>query len=219
MSPTSPPRLAAWLLDRLTSGPKRESLIGDLAEQYRHDRSTGWYWRQVLTAILVGAASDVRVHQRLAVRAVLITWVMVIPWAKSTLALYLWVSERWVNAWVPSSGVFFEFWHPLGGGLPLVWCAGSAVSGWVSARWSAHHRPAMVIVSTLAVMPLTLWWAWPGLTMLHVGRPLRFNLPNGIWAAIVLVGIPLSILLGGLWGSSEVDSDSVAARPPSPGGI
>jgi len=49
-----PPRVATWLAQRLVSGPKRESLLGDLIEQYRQGRSGIWYWRQVLAAILVG---------------------------------------------------------------------------------------------------------------------------------------------------------------------
>ena len=52
MSIGQPPRVAAWLLERLASGPTRESLIGDLAEQYRRGRSSAWYWRQTLGSIL-----------------------------------------------------------------------------------------------------------------------------------------------------------------------
>ena len=33
MSTSGPPALATWLMTRLTSGEKRESLIGDLIEQ------------------------------------------------------------------------------------------------------------------------------------------------------------------------------------------
>jgi hypothetical protein len=120
MSTTAPPRLAAWLLERLVSGPKRESLIGDLAEQYEHGRSAGWYWRQVLTAILVGTASDIRAHKRLAAGAALITWLIVIPWVESTWRLYIWENDKWFYTWDNSSGVLFEFWVPFGGGFCLV---------------------------------------------------------------------------------------------------
>jgi hypothetical protein len=66
MSVSQPPRLATWLLQHLASSPRRESLVGDLIEQYRNGRSATWYWRQVLTAILVGATRDVRaVHGEL----------------------------------------------------------------------------------------------------------------------------------------------------------
>jgi hypothetical protein len=49
----NPPRLAAWLLERLSSGYHRESLVGDLFEQYAGGRTRFWYWRQVLIAIFI----------------------------------------------------------------------------------------------------------------------------------------------------------------------
>ena len=61
MSPAQPPRLASWLLRRFAAGPQRESLIGDLDEQFARGRSSLWYWRQVATAIL---ASRSRHHRR-----------------------------------------------------------------------------------------------------------------------------------------------------------
>jgi len=53
MTPSRPPRLADWLLFRLTSGRRKQSIIGDLHEQYRRGRSFGWYWRQAITTILL----------------------------------------------------------------------------------------------------------------------------------------------------------------------
>src|SRR5215470_12829337 len=53
MTPSGPPRLADWLLHRLTSGRRQQSIIGDLHEQYRRGRSFGWYWRQTITTILL----------------------------------------------------------------------------------------------------------------------------------------------------------------------
>ena len=52
MSPAQPPRLASWLLRCFVAGPQRQSLIGDLDEQFARGRSSLWYWRQVATAIL-----------------------------------------------------------------------------------------------------------------------------------------------------------------------
>jgi len=55
-----PPRLAEWLLHRLTSGPRREAIIGDLHEQFGRRRSAVWYWRHAITTILVGDAMKQR---------------------------------------------------------------------------------------------------------------------------------------------------------------
>ena len=80
MSIAPPPRVATWLLERLASGPKRESLIGDLAEQYRRGRSSAWYWRQVFMALLVSTTRDIGGHKLVVVRAVVISWMFLIPW-------------------------------------------------------------------------------------------------------------------------------------------
>jgi hypothetical protein len=56
MTPRTPPRLATWLLIHLGPAYQRESLIGDLLEEYQRDRSRGWYWRQTGAALLIGAS-------------------------------------------------------------------------------------------------------------------------------------------------------------------
>lgn len=90
MSTAQRPRLASWLLRRFVAGPQRESLIGDLDERFVSGRSSLWYWRQVVSAILVGVVRDLRQQQRLAIGSVMLTWAIVIVWVESTLALYLW---------------------------------------------------------------------------------------------------------------------------------
>ena len=64
MKVPQPPAMATWLLKRLALGQRQESLIGDLIEQYRQGRSASWYWRQVLMAIPVSAAKELRDHKR-----------------------------------------------------------------------------------------------------------------------------------------------------------
>ncbi len=49
------PRLATWLLEHLADRYRREALVGDLAEEFRAGRSSGWYWRQVLLALAASA--------------------------------------------------------------------------------------------------------------------------------------------------------------------
>jgi hypothetical protein len=51
-----PPRMAAWLLKQFASPYQRESLVADLLEMYRAGRSRRWYWRQVVTALILARA-------------------------------------------------------------------------------------------------------------------------------------------------------------------
>ena len=57
-----PPALAIWFLRRICPKRNREAITGDLLERFREGRSDGWFWRQVLGAILVGASSQLRLH-------------------------------------------------------------------------------------------------------------------------------------------------------------
>ena len=50
MKQVNPPAAATWLLEHMT---KNEALAGDLFEGYRHGRSAGWYWRQVMAALAI----------------------------------------------------------------------------------------------------------------------------------------------------------------------
>jgi hypothetical protein len=52
----TPPRVATWLLQHLGPRYHRESLAGDLFEEYQQGRSRAWYWRQVIVAVGVGRA-------------------------------------------------------------------------------------------------------------------------------------------------------------------
>ena len=50
MSAAEPQRLATWILTRFVSDYQRESLLGDLMEQYE-ERGAWWYWWQTLSAV------------------------------------------------------------------------------------------------------------------------------------------------------------------------
>jgi hypothetical protein len=56
----NPPKIATWMLEHLTFGKKSEALVGDLFEEFNRGRTVSWYWRQVLVAIAVGFAGELR---------------------------------------------------------------------------------------------------------------------------------------------------------------
>jgi hypothetical protein len=47
-----PPATATWMLKHLLFRDRNEALEGDLLEEFQRGRSTSWYWRQVLVAVL-----------------------------------------------------------------------------------------------------------------------------------------------------------------------
>jgi hypothetical protein len=60
MNNREPPKMAVWLLKRWASPYRRDSLLGDLLEMYRADRSRLWYWRQVIAALILARARALR---------------------------------------------------------------------------------------------------------------------------------------------------------------
>ena len=109
-----PPTVASWLLRHLAFGPD-DALAGDLVEQFQQGRSSLWYWRQVLWTILARALADARVNKRVTIRAAIVSVIIVIVWAYTTRALYLWMSHNWVNAWTKDSRLLLVYWHYYGG--------------------------------------------------------------------------------------------------------
>jgi MFS family permease len=55
-----PPGLALWFLEHWGSPYHRESLAGDLIEQYREGRSKAWCWKQVAVAVWVARGQFIR---------------------------------------------------------------------------------------------------------------------------------------------------------------
>jgi hypothetical protein len=60
MMKRSPPALATWLLAHFGSDYQRDSLLGDLIEQYHCGRSRLWYWEQVAAALVIASAKGLR---------------------------------------------------------------------------------------------------------------------------------------------------------------
>jgi hypothetical protein len=218
MNASHPPRLATWLLKRLGSGPKRESLIGDLIEQYQRRRSGVWYWRQVLRAILTGVVHDLGAHKVLAMRAVVIYFLLY--WLFGFLASQLYQSVG-IVMWNWTVAHEFDGVRKLwfGGPPPLVpvpplllmtWL-GSAIAGAIVARSHRDYAPAMLFSCAVAVWLYAFaqgqGWVFglPGILRHHIGG-------HGIARAVFLIGVPVSVVFGGIWGSGPAASDSAGQR-------
>ncbi len=77
MTSTSPPRLATWMLLHLMPGDHDEALAGDLLESFRAGRSSAWYSRQVLVAILIQWARSF--FRNLTVLIFAVAWATISP--------------------------------------------------------------------------------------------------------------------------------------------
>ncbi len=77
MNRTDPPRFATWMLEHLTLADRDGPLTGDLVEDFRTGRSHGWYWRQVIAAIVFGWIRSIFHHRFALLFAAL--WSMLAP--------------------------------------------------------------------------------------------------------------------------------------------
>jgi hypothetical protein len=208
MKASDPPRFATWVLERLAPRLKRQSLLGDLIEQYHNGRSAAWYRRQVLTAILTGAGADIRDHKLLAVRALAVCWTALYFVASFTGALHQSLFRWAMTPW--KSEILRQAWVYYGMPYVILMCLAYAVTGWLIARLHRDHRAAMVILCALSQLPGAVWWGW------ETGRLLRaglfpfwdYRLALLFHAATLFMGYPVCLLLGGLW---EARSDADAA--------
>ena len=64
MTMREPPRLAAWLLQRLVASARSQPLLGDLFEEYQTGRTSAWYWRETIVALLLFAGREALGHLR-----------------------------------------------------------------------------------------------------------------------------------------------------------
>jgi hypothetical protein len=62
MNVRTPPRLATWLLKHFGPTYRRDSLLGDLLEEYQAGRTAAWYWRQTGAALLISGPRLLRVR-------------------------------------------------------------------------------------------------------------------------------------------------------------
>lgn len=213
MTASQPPRLATQLLQRWNRGPQCEALAGDLLEQYRRGRSSTWYWRQVVTAILVGIVHDIRHHPVVAVRAVVLGSTAALLLARFTGALHLsllvWGAT---NHWFPwgTSEILRQLWVWYSLPFVAIECVGFAAAGWLLARWDREDRAAPLVLAALSQLPGAISWA------LYTARVLEAGIWQGWGYRMVLVfqGVclfvvyPVCVVLGGLWARRAGDRGS-----------
>jgi len=153
MKPSNPPALATWLLEHTRFSATDGAIAGDLVEEFHRRGSVAWYWRQVLVAIVVGCASEVRRHPALAIRAILVTWAA----NYGAILLGRRLMEELFGRRLPGPASQLALW--------AICFFGGIASGLVVALLHRRHRNAMLLTSAGAL----LGWALVAILLLKKG--------------------------------------------------
>ena len=169
MRAMQPPGFAQWLLKTFGCSPNNEAVIGDLNEQLSTGHSRMWYWRQVLIAIIVSVSKDIWTNKLLALRGLIIGWVVfgVVGGGFNDYALPVFgmvTTSLFDKLYtIAGGGMGFRRWIVTVGNSPLyvyeaLWTLGLFVTGAVTgAVVGLLHRRKVSVVLLLAVFVLTHW--------------------------------------------------------------
>jgi hypothetical protein len=203
----TPPTVATWLLVRFGSPRNREVVAGDLSEQFQAGRSASWYWRQALSAVALGAITDIRGHKARAVLALLtaygamcLFYFPVSPfWDSSTTRDF--VMRAWAWMWGPPVHMKVLHWWAALLDIPgMLWI------GWCVGRLHRPYRTAMVPLATLFIVVLQIprlyWIIGNAMTGSGYGEALDIHLAGMVFTVI-------GMLSGGLWNPESNDASVV----------
>ena len=205
-----PPALARILLNRL--GPRDQSLVGDMYEEYAAGRSRAWLWRQVIGSIAYGAVADIRRARRRTGVAIAIGWTV-------AAAVFL-LGDRIAPAlagffwgWNQQAAYADQVWWPFYIGALIVTYAGFGLSAVVVARVN-RHRPAMLLAyvgstfTVLATVGLVLEILIVRYVAIPISHPLFYAVFTTLrfqWHSGILL-VPLTMLLWGTMAAGRAES-------------
>ena len=146
MTPKQPPVIATWLLRHLGSSPNNEAVLGDLAEEYSR-KGAMWYWRQVLKAIPVSAFREARGHKLMAVKGVVVAFVVwtIFVGSDPTISYFLPEGPH------PSLDLSQAPNHPIGVAWALLYQP--VVKGHIV----KHNNPVVFLLWIQILLPLAVW--------------------------------------------------------------
>lgn len=183
------PVMAEWLLSRVVAGNSSEALAGDLLEEHHRGRSSLWLWTQVLAAMAIAAAYEIRAHPLAAMSGIVtglasLWWFAVIATRSLTSAGFPHaVNWRWPHVLV----------------LFVIGFTYTILGGWIVGRVHRTHRTtavfsflASVLIAPVLELPLLYW-----LNRSVFSITLVPILPLTLIATVI--GAPGAILIGGFW--------------------
>jgi hypothetical protein len=131
-------KIANWFLELLGLDA---ALTGDLLEECAGGRSTIWYWRQVLIAVLTSIWGAIRDHKLLALRAIATGFAIELP------LIFLW--QFVPDLHLPPFSVEFQI---INGTVSLL---AHGTTGWIVAR---THRAHPVPMASAFLVCFLLWY-------------------------------------------------------------
>ena len=172
-------------------------------EAYQRGRSRAWYWKQVLSAIMVSFYQEIMAHPVLAFRAISVGWA---AW----FLFYDGIGPRLLGPFVRR--FFVPSGFPFAPSM-LIWLTASllvrAASGWIVARFHRSHRIAMVLLFAASVFIFQLQ------ELPIIGRLAADTLTNTRFLPYLVYVLelqflwPAAILCGGLWGAPPQSKSKV----------
>jgi hypothetical protein len=181
-----------------------------LIEQHRRGRSSAWYWRQTISAIITSLTADAWRHKVLAILVALVGTYMG--------DIYMFIMQasglRWLDGWYPPlmswllekelDGVFYVAYslHIYAWMTTIEFCAFLAAVMWIASRF--RPRQMGLVVTIFLVTQISLCFPYLRIALTNwLNDPINptwfFNL---LWFSIfTFVSVPFSIILGGLCGA------------------
>jgi hypothetical protein len=200
MNRAAPPRFSTWLLQRFAISHRRDSMVGDLVEQYAEGRSAMWYRRQVLTTIAVAMWADLRGHKLLAAQAIVLWFVATFAVFAFTGSVQQALHPYFLSREWPSE-FWMRFWNWYGVPFVLVNSIGSMAIGWLIATFTRRHGITMVLICAVGQALLAAPWGFHVWNRLQAGLMPFWDVRLAlIFQAVYLFAIlPFCLLLGGSW--------------------
>jgi len=198
--------LATWVLRTFTAGPHADAVAGDLLERLEEGRSMSWFWRQVVSAMVVGACRDARHHPRAILFGVVTGWAFLWLFLGFVAVQIVEIDRLLFATGLVTTYSRWNLWHVV---APwVVFAGGLAQSGWLVTRVSRSTSMTAVVIFALSVTT--------ALACILALDPDSEGAQHGagLWLVVGfwLVGPSSCIMLGGLLGhrrSRDISHDGL----------
>lgn len=192
------------LLSRLLTGEEAEVLIGDLSEAYRTGRSTGWYWRQTLYAIVFLVRREIGRNPSAAVTTLAVAALSFFALRKLRDVVWYSVTNGLaipVSNWLLANGhgdayTLWFTWQLYDVPGILLWWAVCAWYGRSLVRWHPSPTVTTALVCGTAAAVNVAWWLAIYANRLVDPSPAH---PHAVMPMLRAIGSVMAVGGGAMW--------------------